>query len=60
MLICQNDIAKIWSCGMSVDLDYRKEEAIDILKNLSENDDKIVSRDAGMLLFVKTNMESKA
>jgi len=55
ILLSKNYIAIIWVCGICIDYNYRKEDAINILKELSINEDEIISRDANMLLFVKTH-----
>ncbi len=53
ILLSQNSIAIIWVCGLCIDYNYRRDDAIEILKELSYNEDEIISRDASMLLFVK-------
>ena len=56
ILLSENSIAVIWVCGLCIDCNYRREDAIDILKELCCSEDEIISRDANMLLFVKTQM----
>lgn len=56
ILLSKNFIAIIWVCGLCIDCDYRREYAINVLKELCSSTDEIVSRDANMLLFVKTKM----
>lgn len=53
ILSSKNNVAKIWVCGTCIDYDYRKNDAIDILKELSHCEDEIISRDANMLLYTK-------
>ena len=56
LIISDDKIVRIWSCGQCIDLNYRKKNALDILNLLTLDDDKIISRDAKMLIFVKTKM----
>lgn len=53
IMFCEIDMARIWACGMCIDLNYRKDDAIEILKNLSKSKDEIICRDAKMSLNVR-------
>ncbi len=53
MILCEIEIAKLWACGMCIDLNYRKDEAVEILVKLSKSEDEIICRDAKMSLFVR-------
>ncbi len=54
ILASENDVAIIWGCGVCIDINYRANEAVDILRTLTACNDEIISRDASMLLYVKT------
>ena len=53
MLFCDNEMAKMWACGISIDFDYRKIEAIDILCKLASSQDVVISRSSRMSLYVR-------
>lgn len=52
-MFCENDTAVIWSCGMSIDRNYREDDAIAELNRLSGSEDEIISRNAWMALQVR-------
>ncbi|MCI8403854.1 MAG: hypothetical protein HFE49_03025 [Clostridia bacterium] len=56
MLFCSNHMAQIWACGMSIDFNYRKTEAIDILHALTLSKDDIISKNSKMSLYVRCKM----
>ena len=56
VLASNNSIAMIWICDSCIELGYRKQEAINLLYELEKSKDEIISRDAHMLLYVKTAM----
>lgn len=59
LLICSDKIVRIWTCCQCIDLNYRKDDAFAILNVLKSDTDEIISRDARMLIFVKTEMKQK-
>ncbi len=56
ILHSENDNAKIWICGMCIDMQYRKDEAITILKELQQKNDEIISGNAHMSLFAHIDL----
>lgn len=57
MLSSDNAMVKSWACVVCIDIDYKKNDAIEILKELTLSSDEIVSRTAAMAYYAKCKID---